>query len=110
MIHVILEVLKILAWVSILVLTIYNRRVISLNVFWLTIISGTLMAVAGVEDIIKGALEVKSVWWFIANVFVIATYYSVLRRSCRFYGATKSRIVDFLGEVEKDIEKLRSEK
>lgn len=109
MIYVILEGLKVLAWVSVLVLAIYHRRGISLNVFWLTIISGVLMVVAGVEDIAFGVLETKSIWWFIANVFVIATYFSVLRRSWRFYGATKSHVTEFLNKVEKNIEKIRFE-
>lgn len=104
---IILEIIKAIAWAVILFLAIKHRKHISVNIFWLTLISSILMLIAGIEDIINHqTLIYKSFWWFVANVFIIANYFVILRRSWRFYGNTSQKITDFVEQVERDRRKL----
>lgn len=102
----ILEVLKMLAWVVILIIAIHRRKGISVNVFWLTIVSSILMVLGSVEDIATGAVIHASGWWLIAGAVVIANYFVIIRRSWRFYGKTSKRMSDFVDKIEKDTKDL----
>ena len=104
----ILEVLKMLAWVVILIIALYHRKTISVDVLWLTIISSILMVLGSVEDIASGAIDHASGWWLLASAVVIINYYVILRRSWRFYGKTSKRLTDFVDQIEKDTKDLEN--
>ena len=102
----ILEVLKMLAWVVIFIIAMYHRKKISVDVLWLTIISSILMVFGSVEDIASGVIAQASGWWLIASAVIIINYYVILRRSWRFYGKTSKRLTDFVGKIKKDTKDL----
>ena len=105
-ITLILEGLKMLAWVVIFIIAMYHRKKISVDVLWLTIISSILMVLGSVEDIASGAIAHASGWWLIASAVIIINYYVILRRSWRFYGKTSKRLTDFVGKIKKDTKDL----
>lgn len=102
----ILEVLKMLAWLAIFIIAMHHRKEISVDVFWLTIVSSVLMVLGSAEDIASGALANKSGWWLIASVVIIVNYYVILRRSWRFYGKTSKRLTDFVSQIRRDTKVL----
>lgn len=68
------------------------------------------MTLGGISDIINpNYLQVKSLWWFVGNLFSIACYYVVLRRSWKFYNVTKRRLTDFVEHIEKDMRDIQDE-
>ena len=52
MIYVVFEILKIIGWIIVFLLTIRYRKFIRVDFFWLKIMSAILMAMGGVEDLI----------------------------------------------------------
>ena len=104
----ILEGLKMLAWVVIFIIAMYHRKKISVDVLWLTIISSILMVFGSVEDIASGVIAQASGWWLIASAVIIINYYVILRRSWRFYGKTSKRLTDFVGKIKKDTKDLEN--
>lgn len=104
----ILEGLKMLAWVVIFIIAMYHRKKISVDVLWLTIISSILMVLGSVEDIASGAIAYASGWWLIASAVIIINYYVILKRSWRFYGKTSKRLTDFVGKIKKDTKDLEN--
>lgn len=110
MIILVLELIKISAWIVILSIALYWHRKISVNVFWLTVIGAALMIVASVHDLFRGALEHNSVWWLVASLFVLVHYYTLLIRSKRFYNVTNEKLTNFVNRIEEDTRKLIREK
>ena len=102
----ILEVLKMLAWLAIFIIAMHHRKEISVDVFWLTIVSSVLMVLGSAEDIASGAIAYASGWWFIASAVIIVNYYVILRRSWRFYGKTSKRLTDFVSQIKRDTKVL----
>lgn len=95
MIYVVFEILKIIGWIIVFLLTIRYRKFIRVDFFWLKIMSAILMAMGGVEDLITNQiLGIKSFWWFLGNVCVIITYLYLIKKD----------VVTF-----KDVEKLRAQ-
>lgn len=67
------------------------------------------MFVGSLEDIQNlDALTQKSFWWFLGNIFVVINYFVILRRSWHFYGRTKKKLNDFIEQLERDREEIRS--
>ena len=95
-----------LAWLAIFIIAMHHRKEISVDVFWLTIVSSVLMVLGSAEDIASGALANKSGWWLIASVVIIVNYYVILRRSWRFYGKTSKRLTDFVSQIKRDTKVL----
>jgi len=110
MIILVLELIKISAWIVILSIALYWHRKISVNVFWLTVIGASLMIVATIHDIFRGALEHNSVWWLVASLFVLVHYYTLLIRSKRFYNVTNEKLTNFVNRIEEDTRNLIREK
>ena len=107
MIYIILEVVKTLGWSIILIIVLFRRKELTINVYWLSLISSLLMVVAGIEDITNYAhLMDKSIWWLFANIFILANYFIVIRGCCSFYSETQQRLDDFIKKVEKDKKEL----
>lgn len=106
----ILEVLKMFAWLVIFIIAMRRRKEISVNVLWLTLISSVLMVLGSAEDIANGALANKSGWWLVASVVIIINYYVILRRSWRFYGKTSKQLTDFVNQIKEDTKGLSSGK
>lgn len=110
MIILVLELVKISAWMVILGIALGWHRKISVNIFWLTVIGAALMIVGSIHDIFRGALEYKSVWWLVASLFILINYYTLLIRSKRFYDVTNERLSNFVNRIEEDTRKLIQEK
>ena len=69
---IILEVIKMMAWVYILTLLTVKRKYIPINKRWIGVISSALMVLAGIQDIYNyHSLEVKSILWFVASGSII---------------------------------------
>ena len=110
MIILVLELVKISAWIVMLGIALYWHKKISVNIFWLTVIGAALMIAASIHDIFRGALEYKSVWWLVASLFILVNYYTLLIRSKRFYDVTNEKLTNFVDRIEEDIRKLIHEK
>ena len=113
--YVIFEVIKVVAWVIMLALVVNKRHKMSIGLFWTSSVSSLLMAMAGVQDIIHYEhLADKSGWWLVANIFILATYYTMVKNSCRFYDEMKIDIDNFQNEFERkrkeDLKKLKQDK
>ena len=107
MIYIILESIKTLAWALILIIVLIKREKLTVNTFWLSLISSILMVVAGVQDLINYShLQDKSVWWFVASLFILANYFIIIRGCCRFYNETNQRLDNFINRVEEDRQEL----
>lgn len=103
MIYVIFEVLKLVLWIAIIILAIVKRKVISVDIFWLMLISSVLMALGSCDDLLDvNVLINKSNWWLPANLFIIAHYFASIKRSCKFHKQTKKKINEFIEQIEKD--------
>lgn len=110
MIILILEIIKISAWIVILCIALCWHKKISVNIFWLTVIGAALMIIGSIHDIFRGALEYKSVWWLVASLFILVNYYTLLIRSKRFYAVTNEKLTNFVNRIEEDTRKLIREK
>lgn len=101
--YVILESLKIIAWVFVLVMVLKRRKQIPVNLFWLTAISAAFMVLGGLDDVLHYEfLSHKSEWWLIASFFMIANYITFIRGCCRFQKSTRRTLEEFVTKIEKD--------
>ena len=70
--------------------------------------SAVLMGIAGLHDLWNFEhLPDKSGFWFIANIFILMTYFIMIKTSCKFYDNTQQRITDFLHKLERDNKKYK---
>ena len=100
---IILEVIKMLAWAYILTLFIVRRKYMPINKRWTGIISSTLMAVAGIQDIYNyHSLEVKSILWLVASGFIIAFYITVINKCCKNNKPLDKSMFEFIEKIEQD--------
>lgn len=107
MIYVIFEIIKLVCWVAIIVLAIIKRKYISVDIFWLIVISSVFMALGSYDDLMDiQTLINKSDWWLAGNIFIIANYFYTIRRGEKFYHKTNKKISDFVEQVENDRRKL----
>lgn len=101
--YIAIEIIKVLAWIFIFYLILKKRSKISVHVFWLSATSAVLMGIAGLHDLWNFEhLPDKSGFWFIANIFILLTYFIMIKTSCKFYNNTRERIADFLNKLERD--------
>lgn len=101
--YIAIEIMKVLAWIFIFYLILKTRSKLSVHVFWLSGTSSALMIIAGLHDIWNFEhLPDKSGFWFIANIFILMTYFFMIKTSCKFYNNTRERIADFLHKLERD--------
>ena len=113
--YVIFEVIKVVAWVIMLSLVVNKRHKMPIGLFWTSSVSSLLMAMAGVQSIIHYEYLIdKWGWWLVANIFVLATYYTMVKNSCRFHDKMKIDIDNFLNEFERkrkdDLKNLEQDK
>lgn len=110
MIYVVFESIKLICWVVIIVLATVKRKHISVDMFWLIVISSVFMALGSIDDLTDiQTLINKSDWWLAGNLFIIANYFYTIRRSEKFFCKTKKKISEFVKQVENDIQKLNEQ-
>lgn len=100
---IVLEVIKMLAWMYILTMLIVNRKYIPINKRWIGVISSALMVLASIQDIYNyHALETKSILWLIASGFIIAFYITVINKCCKNNKRLDNSMNEFIEEIERD--------
>ena len=104
---IVFEIFKTIAWAYILTLIILKRKYIPVNKKWIGIISSALMVLAGIQDVYNyHSLEIKSILWFVASLFIIMFYVTVIRSCCINHSNLNKTMNEFIEKIERDKKEL----
>lgn len=88
----ILEYIKILAWIIVSIYAIIKRKGIPAEKLILTLLSSFLMIYATTLDIISGVYVEKTLVWLPANVLIVVTFIVSIHKYYSFWEDTNNRI------------------
>ena len=75
MIYAYLEIIRLIGWITVLSMTVYNKKHCHVDIFWMRVISSVLMMMGSINDLTSvETIHYKSLWWFFGNVFIIIFY------------------------------------
>ena len=106
---IIMEILKILGWLTVIYILVKHRKHLFATTFILMFTSSIVMILSSIDDLgVTSLLSNKSVGWFIANIFIIWAFINIILKYSKQIKNNGETIKSFIEKMEVDAKDIKN--